>query len=754
MPKAAVSTPAHLRPYTFHGFRMEGRDGSGNVIGTCPFCAREGKFSIKEDTGQWRCFVCAEGTEKGGGNIYTFLRLLWKLSEEATTEYEELTGDRRLLFPETLMDWGVAQSVTTGNWLVPGFNHEGKLNQLYKYIQDPATGKRILLPTPELGHHIHGANRYNPTKPFVYVCEGPWDGMALYEVMSRVKRGDDGTFASTGNAQVSLAATASILAVPGCGSVGSPFERWLPLFANKIVVLLFDNDHPKNNSSASGKGRVVEPAGYTATRRAVDLLCKAEERPQDILWLQWGEKGYDLSLPSGYDVRDHIGVGQTLDARVHALEELLTRVQPVPAEWIPGKTRASPSRLEMDCVPCSEWKVLINAWRQALKWTDGLDGALSSMMSVVCSTMAVGDQLWMKIIGPAGCGKTTLCEALSVNARYIKAKSTIRGFHSGYQVDREGAQDASLLAELNGKTLVTKDGDTLLNSPNINQILAEARDVYDGSSRTHYRNKQSRDYNALRITWVLCGTSSLRKLDSSELGERFLDWVIAEDMDEDLEDEIAMRVAYRASREMSLVADGKMETRDGPDLVRAKQLTGGYVKFLRENAQALLTAASMTDDVHHQCRRLAKFVARIRARPSTRQEEKAEHEMPFRLTSQLVRLAKCLTVVLNREEADKDVMKRVTKTAMDTARGRTLEIVRHLYQAGDTGLHMDKIAMYTNQLEEKEKLYVRFLGQIKVLELYKPQSAPGVSVRARWRLTQSMRKLYREVMGYAGTPLT
>src|SRR5690606_14950694 len=124
-------------------------------------------------------------------------------------------------------------------------------------------------------------------------------------------------------------------------------------------------------------------------------------------------------------------------------------------------------------------------------------------------------------------------------------------------VDDGSGEDYSLISKLGGKTLVVKDGDTLLQSPNLGQILSEARDLYDTVSRSSYRTKQGgRDYQGVRMTFILCGTSSLRKIDSSELGERFLDCVIMEGIDNDLEDEILWRVANRVERNMGVEADG------------------------------------------------------------------------------------------------------------------------------------------------------------------------------------------------------
>jgi len=555
----------------------------------------------------------------------------------------------------------------------------------------------------------------------------------------------------------------------------------------------------------------------------------------------------------------------------------------------------------MDCVDCVEFKKLINAWRKAMKWTDGLEHALTVMLAAIASTKAVGDQLWVKVIGPAACldgqtlihdpvdgtaksvkdrerrgkrfwvyslkdngvvgaaealppkrfapqpmyrvsfasgkqievtgghqfwngvsyvalctivdelqestsyalptitdnalqahrwkktigeaqietdaivrveyvgnrpyydfhvpetqnywagghfhhncGKSTLCEAISVNKRHVLAKSTIRGFHSGYKTDGGGEEDNSLVSLLFNKTLVTKDGDTLLQSPNLSQILSEARDIYDSTSRTHYRNTMSKDYEGVRMTWLLCGTSSLRSIDQSELGERFLDCVIMEGIDDDLEDSILWRVANRAERNVGIETDGKLETQYEPDLSHAMAITGGYVDYLRENASEKLPEISMSRETKMQCVKLGKFVSHMRARPSQHQEETAERELGARLVSQCVRLAKCLAFVLNRETVDDVVIRRVRRVAMDTSRGQTLNIVKGLYEYKEDGLTSASLALKMNHPESKLRSLLRFLQKINVVEKYTPKNN-----RVRWRLTNRMYHLYGEIVDYA-----
>lgn len=1129
----------HLKAYVFHGVNVEETPGNKHATGDCPFCGREGKFSVVVDSGLWRCLICGEGSEKGGGNIYTFLRVLHTKSAESTKDYAGLRTSRKLLFDETLQKWGVVKSSIDGTWLVPGYNVEGKLSQLYRYILDRESGKWRLLATPELTHGIHGANLYDERKGEVWLCEGPWDAMAVWEVLRKAKVGTNG-LELTGSEAVSLYDNINVLAVPGCNVFQ---DNWAKLFSDTCVTLLFDSDHPKTVN-----GKPTEPVGYAGMKRVAGRLGAGEERPEEIRYLSWGENGYAPELPTGFDLRDHLSQGKELKERIAFLDTLLDKLEGIPEGWLGAKKTGKGEVGDLDCLPCTEWtKTLIPAWRKAMKWTEGLDRALSVMLACITSTRAVGDQLWAKIVGPPACldgdtpiydptngttltvrerhrrgekfsvytrfdsgeigiaqalsperfepvpmyrvtfgsnrtmlvtgghrfwdgsdyvalhtiadelhesssyplpttlgsvllarglgarrsigrlqgyqsrcciysypcgvlpptevsifqdvlplqagarqrtlgkydsddrgegdrytplpnghlsssdsshpkepspledvserleagdtsepclysspynepsslplsryhtpqpsglssqestarseflsppplesgkpsisspsllrkfegpsspgdighlssddvpekrggvsvgvsslqlgssisepptdrrkgyhntpesydptrkaqhsvggvrdskrrpyytpirvdrrrvdvsnlsevdpivkveyvgereyfdfhvpetgnywacgffhhncGKSTLCEALSVNKKYIVAKSTLRGFHSGYQTDSEGAEDHSLVSKLFNKTLVTKDGDTLLQSPNVKQILSEARDVYDRTSRTSYRNKASRSYEGINMTWLLCGTSSLRELDSSELGERFLDCVIMDAIDDELEDEILLRKAHQAERALAFEADGTLETQNDPDMTLAMRLTGGYVSYLRENARDLLAEVTIPDSSLRRCIQLGKFVAYMRARPSKSQEEKAEREFATRLVSQLVRLSKCLGVVLNRKTVDDEVLRRVTKVALDTARGRTLEIAKWLYQAGEEGLDHKPLSMYTNQEPAKELLLLRFLRRIGAVETFSRKINGVLSTTPRWRLTPKLRELYKEVMG-------
>lgn len=286
--------PERLRPYAFHGVSFNSTRGK-EATAQCPFCSREDKFSVNVNTGEARCLVCQTGSDKGGMNATIFIRKLHELCCDATRKYAELQQDRKLLYPETLISWEVCQSPITGEWLVPGYGANRQLMQLYRYVQPSKSQKRKLLPTPTLGHGIHGGNLYDDSRPIVYLCEGPWDGMALWEVLRRTKHTEQG-LAATATEEYSLLKDANVVAMPGTGSVGEPLQRWQSYFKDKTVILLFDNDHPKLNPVNNKYG---EPNGLAATQRAVKLLQAAQ-----MSYQSWGTEGYDPNLPTGYDVRD------------------------------------------------------------------------------------------------------------------------------------------------------------------------------------------------------------------------------------------------------------------------------------------------------------------------------------------------------------------------------------------------------------------------------------------------------------------
>lgn len=313
-------SPKGIRPFVFHGVEFnstsEGKNGT-EYLADCPFCGAANKFSVNSITSQFRCFPCG-----ANGSGETFVEQYHAVCSANTNldSMKSLLDNRGYLSLETLSQWGVVKSQYLGDWMLPGYNAAGKLRQLYRYANTP-DGLR-LLPTPGLGHQLHGVNLYKPEAQIVALCEGPWDAMALWECLRYGKWDGNGNgLIPTDDPDKSALNDVSVLAVPGCQTF---FEAWLPLFAGKTVWLLYDSDHPRAVCGGCRKGyssvsesvcphcqsaeviRIAEPAGYSAMRRVGHLLLSGKDPAESVEWLEWGPSGFDPEIPSGFDLRDFI----------------------------------------------------------------------------------------------------------------------------------------------------------------------------------------------------------------------------------------------------------------------------------------------------------------------------------------------------------------------------------------------------------------------------------------------------------------
>jgi len=912
MPRAPKDIPDTLRPYISNGVNLEWGEHDHEAKGDCPFCGREDKFSVNIDTGQYRCFICQDGNTKGGGNPYIFIRHLHKESLRTTNvdQYADLIRDRKLLSVEALRVWGCCRSVTTGNWIIPGYSPSGEICQIYSYV--PKGGRMLMLPTATLGHQMFGLSL--PLTDVVWLTEGPWDGIALWEIMSMTSMTESG-LAPLSNG-TSLLATNSVMSISSTGAMGDPFIKYIPMLAGKTVNLCFDNDHPHYNEKT---GEPIDPSGWLATKRAL-MLLDCDTPPKQINFIRWGSndigyEGVNLELSNGYDVRDCLTETPKhsmlpRQARITALGNLFDLVQPVPATWIAEAKdhKDKEQKHELICKTCHSYEKLAVAWSQALNWTSGLDHAFPIMLACTTSTMMLGDQLWFRVLGPPGClagstfiydptdgtkktveerwkesipfhvysrmedgtigivealqpkryqptliykvrfkssreirvtsrhrfwdgtqyvalrtilptnqhhsypipsisetelpnkeryeeatkltgysitrilvkeridtiveviedgiesyydfhvpetnnywaegvfnhncGKTTLAEAIAVCKKHVKSVSTLKGMYSG-AIDESG-EDFSLINSAASKTLVVKDGDPLLQQPNLGQILSELRDIYDTVGRPNYRNKaKTREYLHKRMTLLLCGTASLRHLDDSELGERTLDCVVMKKIDDDLEDEVLDIIANRSAANLQVEVNGKADTHYDGALLKAMQLTGGYVEYLRERAVELIADLTISEEVKYQCTRLGKFVAHLRARPSKKQKETVQREFASRLTSQFVRLAGCLAVVLNKTTVDNEIMQRIRKVAMDTSDGTTFKIVDYLRQNPEGSALLSVASIICQSTEEAARL-IQFLINIEVVEQFAMEGQVR-GTRMRYRLTPRMVRMWHAV---------
>jgi hypothetical protein len=761
MPIARRDTPPTLRPFQSLGVSVDDR-GRTEALGDCPFCMKEGHFSIEVETGKWHCL--AGGCGKGS-NIPGFLTMFWRECVDRTTDeqLEELAANRSLLSIDTLKTWGVCRSFLEDVWIVPALNREGKVSNLSRYVT-LRTGEQMLYHLPkheDTPQKLFGLHLCDDAREEVHLFEAIWDAMAWWETIRKTKN-VDGQYSLTANEKKSVGGGINVVAAPGCNTFD---ERWSSHFAGKNVYLMYDSDHPKLRCVSCKKtwsrieyescprcsgdliGPEVPPGAYEGIKRVVRTLAESPDAPKSVNWLAWGEEGYEPTLPSGFDVRDHLKQAESASGRSRLVKEIMERLEECPASWSEGVTRKTKDKSPISCLECTDFSTLEEAWLEAMHWTDGLRGGLLCMLATITSVRLQGDQLWLRLISPPSSGKTVLCEAVSTNRKWVYPKDQIRGLHSGYKTEKEGTEDHGLMDKIKDKTLVTKDGDTLLKLPNLPQVMSQFRAAFDTKSRSHYHNGMSRDYENQRFTWILCGTESLCDMDQSELGERLLTYRIMEDIDMDLERSICRSVLNRLRSSTNTEANGKIETSQDPATIKAMRLTGGYVDYLRTNSKKLVAAVKMSDEVLDEITDMGILVSFMRSRPVAKREESATRELGARLCSQLGRLAFCLGAVLGKNKVDREIMDWVRKVALDTARGTTLKIASFLFDIGGEGASDRQLSIWTAQSEHRTRELLHFLSRIKAVEKIKP-TGPGVTARGmrpRWRLTKELTSLYESV---------
>ncbi len=706
------------RAYAWFGIDLQG--GSGNEQkADCPFCGKEGKWTVNCETGLWQCWSC-----QAGGNLTVFTRKVWELSVEQTTDYSELVAERPPLTEETLMHWEAAGSVLTGEWLLPGCGIDGKVQTVYKWAAVPGSKKKRLQLTPETHHYPSG---YSPTlfdqdEELVYLVEGLWDGAAWWQALRQAKL--------PGN----------VVSVPGARVFK---EGWCSIFSGKRVVLIPHNDHPREYPKDSG--HFIKP-GLDGMRRIAGILQGSDRPPKEMNYLKWGPDGFDPEKKDGYDLRDaiieHVEPSLILDH---------WQTIPVPQQWLQVARKTSTTAVEVQAKHCDSWAKVLASWSEALHMRLGLEDVLAVCLAVCLSTEQSGDsQLFLQMIGDPGTAKTKFCDALLTSKKCIPLEH-ITGFHSGWS-DGSG-KDFSFLARSNRKTWITPEGDLMMSSPRFVEIMSQQRRIFDGTSRAVYKNKtEDQNHVGLRTPWIMAGTFALLETDQSRLGDRFLR-VVVDQASDDERRMILRKVIMTSTGTVRQSSNGAVESHMDPKLAEAYRLTGGYVDNLRDNSDDLLSAVRVDmEQLIDRISALAEFVADMRSRPNPDKRKvdlEASKELPSRLASQLVRLAICLGAVTQRHEVDAEVMRIVAKVAVDTARGKTLMISRHLYEIGERGSSAAACAVAAGTSEDRTNTLIDFMQKLDMVERFEVPPSMGQRVHVRWRLTPRLRRLHDEVMSYA-----
>lgn len=475
----------------------------------------------------------------------------------------------------------------------------GKLNNLYK------TGIGLkLLGTPTLTGTLY--NWDEVAEQEVWLCEGQWDRCAAVAIL--------------GNNNPVTA-----ISLPGANTFK---ESWAGAFREKDVTLIFDNDD----------------AGVKGVERTLKVFEESATKPKSIKLVHWPE-----GKPDGYDLRDfYIEHGRK------SFTELQSLIKPVDA---PQATRITTSSVLED-YSCNTYDKALDHFETAFHTTSDMRSALAAVMASIYSINIKGEQLWFKIIGPPGCGKTRIAKAVSGSDRVV-SKSTFTGLFSGWTDNSE--DDPGLIPLISGRTLIIKDADALLRQPNIEKIMSELRDFYDKDSSVQFRNRRAYEYRDVKSTIIICGTQVLRRADQSFLGERFLS--IELDVTPADQDAISHKMMERSIE----VAMGV--TKD-PEIQIMSSMKG-WINHLMERKLDTEVTPEFQKELIRLCSVTALLRTQVERDFKRRVMSPPVPELPTRLIGQMVTATLGLGVVFSQQRPDNKTHSVVTKILRDTINPRS-----------------------------------------------------------------------------------
>ena len=735
----AREIPPELKAFDFHGVELTWTSSSKEATGDCPFCSKEGHFYVNKDTGQFNCHVCDEN-----GNARSFLTKLIEYSLRMTTIADlEPLSELRDIPVDVLKDFNVCRSIIDDCILIPAYNSKKKIANIYRCFLDHEA-KWKAYPTAGCKVHPIGIHLLQKKQVTRWICEGPWDGMALYGVFKSLElRGD--RLVRTTNSKKSLLANHGVIAVPGSGSFD---PSWFEYLDGLQTHLVYDNDHPRKNPKT---GKITQP-GWDGMQRVAKLAGENGQHPSSLYQLRWGNStkwkrsGYDETLDNGYDIRDLIADQGPLKAlkTVNDKLEQVEIIQTIPDEDTNDQPQIEPLHR-------SSFNELCKDFESCLHFTQILKDTLATMLAVVISTELQGEQLWLRVIGPPGSGKTTLAECITAARDYVFPQSIFTGFHSGFigKPKKGEKADPSLLPDMDGKTFIVKDGDTLLTAPNLPRLLSELRDIYDGTSRSRYRTRASKQYEGLRISMIICGTDQIRLLNRSSLGERFLDCEILGNEDTQPFLDRALSNAYATIVKSLLPENKDNEVKSDDQLLILKQVTLGFIIYLKDNLHTL-PVPTLSESMGNRIKALGQIVSFMRATVHREKDglvQRPRVELATRLVGQLTKLAICLALVKGKKTIDREIYNITRKRAFDTAEGFQLEVASLLIKYQD-GLSSKQIALELNLSESSVKRYLIDMQELQIVNRCDVPNRSGIRGRDRhiWKLSAAIRVLWKQTV--------
>ena len=639
----------------------------------CPLCDKENHFFANCENGLWDCKSCGES-----GNARTLMTKIHELYWNYTTEehYQALADERNIspiVFEKA--EWVYDQ--WNDIWYVPFFNGGEFLSNLgyFKPNNENEKLRYRVFKAPSMPLDL-----YNPFKKLtkhIYICEGEWDPLAAHQIL---KTSD------------------SILGAPGATTFKKEYIKKLE--GVEEVTLLYDND----------------PAGLKGMYRVASMLPGKQ-----INILDWS-----LVPDAPKDLRDLLSHKYPKAAKV-----IKSAIVPLETTDIPEPEKGFRTSFD-DIEPITSFAEYMKKVRKLLFISKETEKAYIATLAVAATIDLDIEMLWVFLVGPPSCGKTTLIESFGgTNEHYdYVSKLTSEALVSGSRTD--DGSDPSNLPKFDKKAVFIKDFTVVLSMPRDVQtkLYGLLRDAYDGTVKFTFGSGLVREYSGFMFNMVAGVTDAIHTHNDAELGERFLriDFM-GQNYNED------------AILDQALSNVGKK--RNSKELLT--QATLGLMKHvLTKYADAPIP--ELSPETRILIKLYAKLIARVRTKPKSDRNEgllySPRPEVATRLALQLSKMLIGITRVLGVNEVTPEALSILKKVTLNSCHGFVFDVLHHIHK--NPNIRKQNLSKELNLPPSRVNRILNDLKAVRLISQYQAKNESGQRGRHdhTYKLQPSMQVLF------------
>jgi hypothetical protein len=646
-------TPNPLITFEQFGFKLERENADGHAVGRCPFCGKEGHFSINKNSPNkvWDCKRCGRG-----GGFLKFLKEIVDMATEAP-DLSALAANRGLKV-STLKEMGVG--LINDRYVIPVFSWDGATILNIK-IYDGDSFRNTAGCTSAM-YGLWMLPRKDTAYDTVYIAEGEWDAMALHEMLKTTKEKNY-----------------AVIGVPGAGTFKQEAVQY---FIGKKVYLMYDNDL----------------AGRNGSRKAVNMLSQVASKITELIWPK--------DTQDGFDVRDVY----TKQFKSSALSAMIWLKRNCKAIEVQENTEAG---AEVDVnqapIPVEEVYKVFKKWihigdnkSKDQKGTDIYDVVFGTILA----NRIPGSPVWMYVVAPPGGFKSEPLLACAGGKLIEMVESvTPPALISGMNVG--GHEDPSLIAKINHKTLIIKDWTIILGLPEHerNEIMSILRGAFDGICGRNFGNGVRREIKS-QFGILAAVTPVIEQYieQTSAVGERFISWRNW------LSDDIKVRKSHiRRALENSLVEnDMKMDL----GTIAKKVLIAKYPEPPKPREAVMEQVISMSEWIAA----MRGTVSRDKYSRNKVMTHKPCTELGTRVSKEIMKWLMGVSLFKGDKEISQDSMRIAQSITRASVSQRNLDILSFLWKDKTVGFGRKDIEQAIGLPDETCDVLLDNMKALKILE--------------------------------------